>query len=107
MSKEIIFIIKVMHGGGAERVISLLSHAAAEKGYNVSLLLTHQNKKEAVLHGIDRRINVISLPDEISNKKRLEKSKRFLIHINDFTAHGLGLILIVGHQQHSCISHKA
>lgn len=71
MSKEIIFIIKVMHGGGAERVISLLSHAAAEKGYNVSLLLTHQNKKEAALHGIDRRINVISLPDEISNKKRL------------------------------------
>lgn len=69
MNKEIIFIIKVMQGGGAERVISLLSHAATEKEYRVSLLLTHQNKKDALLHGIDDKINVISLPDEISNQK--------------------------------------
>ena len=69
MNKEIIFIIKVMHGGGAERVISLLSHAAAEKGNKVSLILTHQSKAEAVLRDIDERINIISLPDEISNTK--------------------------------------
>lgn len=69
MNKEIIFIIKVMLGGGAERVVTLLSNAATEKGYKVSLILTHQNKKNAVLHGINSKINVISLPDEISNQK--------------------------------------
>ena len=69
MNREIIFIIKVMLGGGAERVVSLLSRASSEKGHKVSLILTHQNKKDAVLHCIDERINVISLPDEISNQK--------------------------------------
>ncbi len=68
MNKEIIFIIKVMLGGGAERVVSLLSRAAAEKGYKVSLILTHQNKNDAMLHGIDDRIQVISLPDEVEKK---------------------------------------
>ncbi len=67
MNKEIIFIIKLMLGGGAERVVTLLSRAAAEKGYTVSLILTHQNKKDAVLNNVDSRIKVISLPDEISN----------------------------------------
>lgn len=69
MKKEIVFIIKLMLGGGAERVVTLLSNVAAEKGYKVSLILTHQNKKDASLHGIDNRINVISLPDEISPQK--------------------------------------
>lgn len=69
MNKEVIFIIKVMLGGGAERVVSLLSHASAEKGYKISLILTHQSKKDAVLHGIDDRINIISIPDETSNKQ--------------------------------------
>ena len=69
MNKEIIFIIKLMHGGGAERVVTLLSNSATEKGYKVSLVLTHQNKKDAVFQGVDSKINVISLPDEISNQK--------------------------------------
>lgn len=58
-----------MLGGGAERVVTLLSNAAIEKGYKVSLMLTHQNKKDAVLHGIDSKTNVIFLSDEISNQK--------------------------------------
>lgn len=69
MNKEIVFLIKVMQGGGAERVVSLLSRAAAEKGNCVSLVLTHQNKTDAVLKDIDSRINVISLPDETENQK--------------------------------------
>ncbi len=69
MKKEIIFIIKLMLGGGAERVVTLLSNAALKKGYKVSLILTHQKKDEAVLHGIDNKINVISLPDETATQK--------------------------------------
>ena len=69
MSKEIVFLIKVMQGGGAERVISLLSRSAVECGNKVSLIITHQNKTEAVLNNIDSRIKVISLPDEISGEE--------------------------------------
>lgn len=69
MNKEIIFIINSMRGGGAERVITLLCNAATKKGYNVSLILTYQSKKDAVFHAIDNRIDIISLADEISNQK--------------------------------------
>lgn len=69
MKKEIIFIIKLMLGGGAERVVTLLSNAASKKGYKVSLILTHQKKNEAVLHSIDNKINIISLPDETAKRK--------------------------------------
>lgn len=68
MSKEIIFLIKVMYGGGAERVISLLSSAAVKNENKVSLIITHQSKKDAVLKDINERIKVISVPDEVSNQ---------------------------------------
>lgn len=67
MKKEIFFIIKVMLGGGAERVISLLSRAAADKGYSVTVILTHQSKKDAVLHDGMNGIEIVSLPDETEN----------------------------------------
>lgn len=68
MSKEIIFLIKVLQGGGAERVISLLSSAAVKNENKVSLIITHQSKKDAVLKDINERIKVISVPDEVSNQ---------------------------------------
>lgn len=79
MPKELIFVIKVMNGGGAERVVSLLSRAAAEKGNCVSLVLTHQSKTDAVLRDIDSRINVISLPDETKQKVSSLASKLLML----------------------------
>ena len=79
MNKEIVFVIKVMLGGGAERVISLLSRAAVRNGSKVSLILTHQNKADAVLKDIDGRINVISLPDETKNQKKSSFSSELLM----------------------------
>ena len=63
MNKQIVFLIKVMNGGGAERVVSLLSKAFAEQGKQVTLILTHQPLGEADLTNVDERISVISLPD--------------------------------------------
>ncbi len=71
MKKEIVFIIKVMLGGGAERVISLLSRAAADSGNSVTVILTHQSKKDAVLHNGMEGIGIVSLPDEIENTNAL------------------------------------
>ena len=65
--KEITFLIKVMNGGGAERVVSLLIKAMVQKGYKVDLILTHQYKKEADLKDLDNKVNVLSLEDEIIN----------------------------------------
>ncbi|MBR3819608.1 MAG: glycosyltransferase [Clostridia bacterium] len=79
MPKKLIFVMKVMNGGGAERVISLLSRAAAQKGNCVSLVLTHQNKNDAVLKDIDSRINVISLPDETENQKVSSLASKLLM----------------------------
>ncbi len=67
--KEIVFLIKVMSGGGAERVVSLLSSAVAKKGFKTSLILTHQSKKDAVLNDINPDIKIISLLDETENLK--------------------------------------
>lgn len=79
MNKEIVFLIKVMQGGGAERVISLLSRSAVENGNSVTLILTHQSKADAILRDIDSRIDVISLPDETKNQKESSLSAKLLM----------------------------
>lgn len=68
--KEITFLIKVMNGGGAERVVSLLSQAMVQQGYDVNLILTHQKKEDASLQEIGNEINVISLDDELLIKQK-------------------------------------
>lgn len=68
-----------MNGGGAERVVSLLSNAAARNGSKVSLILTHQSKADAVLRDIDGRINVISLRDETENQKNSSFASKLLM----------------------------
>ena len=65
-NEEIIFLIKVMNGGGAERVISLLANHFVVKGYNVSLLITHQKLKQADLRRLDNSVHVMTLEDELT-----------------------------------------
>lgn len=69
--KEITFLIKVMNGGGAERVISILSEALVLKAYKVNLILTHQRLEEADLRNVHEKINVISLEDEVKTGNRM------------------------------------
>ncbi len=69
MQKKLVFVMKVMNGGGAERVISLLTSAAVKRGYDVTLLVTHQEKQDSVLRDIDSGVRVISLPDETRKQK--------------------------------------
>lgn len=68
-NKELVFLIKVMSGGGAERVISVLSKALIEKGYSATLIITHQSLQEAKLNDLDTRVRVISLEDELKRDK--------------------------------------
>lgn len=64
-AKDVTFVIKLMHGGGAERVVSVLSRALLEKGYTVRLILTHQSLQNAYLQGVDERVSVHSIEDDI------------------------------------------
>ncbi len=79
MQKEMIFVMKLMNGGGAERVISLLVNATSQKGFNVKLIITHQSKKDAILSDIDSRVEVISLHDEIENYDYSEIAQKFVM----------------------------
>lgn len=62
-------LIKVMNGGGAERVISLLANFLLEQDWNVTLLLTHQKLKDADLTRLNKGVRVISLEDEVPLQK--------------------------------------
>ena len=66
LEKGITFLIKVMNGGGAERVTSLICSAMLRRGADVTLILTHQKLEDAVLKDVDPLIQVISLEDSIA-----------------------------------------
>ena len=74
MGKQITLLIKQMVGGGAERVISLLSNSFAERGYNTALIITHQSLKDADLANIQKHVHTISLEDEITRESKRLKS---------------------------------
>lgn len=71
MKKELIFVISCMSGGGAERVASLLSSNAVNRGYDVTLMITGQTMSEAEISDIDKNIKVISVPDSISSNAKM------------------------------------
>ncbi len=82
MQKELIFVMKLMNGGGAERVISLLVNSAVARGFNVKLIITHQSIKDAILRDVDTEVEVISLPDEIENFEYSETAQKLVMLIS-------------------------
>ena len=65
LNKKVIFVIKCMTGGGAERVLSLIASAVAEKDIDVKILLTHQKLAEADIRDVETKngIEIISVSD--------------------------------------------
>ena len=77
MNKQVTLLIKQMVGGGAERVISLLSNSLFEKGINVTLIVTHQPFDEADLHSVNNNVKVVFLEEELN--RSFDKLKKVLI----------------------------
>lgn len=77
--KEIVFLIKVMCGGGAERVITLLSNATVQQGYDVTFIITHQKIEDAVISNINPKVKILSLPNENKNTKSYLFIKKIII----------------------------
>ncbi len=67
MQKSITFIIGSMIGGGAERVISVISDMYAEDGYKVNLIIFRKTDKQ---YFINPKINCIYLSENESAIKR-------------------------------------
>lgn len=65
LNKKVIFVIKCMTGGGAERVLSLIASVVAEKDIDVKILLTHQKLAEADIRDVETKngIEIISVSD--------------------------------------------
>ena len=81
-----------MVGGGAERVVSLLSNSFTDRGYCVTLIITHQPYSDAQLNMINSGVKVIALEDEITQsfacKKKLKMFKtRFIGKVNRTLLH--------------------
>ena len=75
--KSIVFLIQSMSGGGAERVISLLSNELVDRSYDVTLIITHQSLKSANISGISNSIRLISLEDKArESSKGCSQTKR-------------------------------
>lgn len=62
MKKKVAFIIQSLYGGGAERVVSVLSNALVENGVSVSLILYQRKEKEYLL---DPRVQIEELPPQV------------------------------------------
>lgn len=76
--KNVTFLIAVMNGGGAERVISVLSSALVERGYAVTVFITRQSLEIAKTNGFHPKVKIISLEDEITRKYKVTKWLKML-----------------------------
>ena len=58
--KEILFVVPTLTGGGAERVVSILSNALVNRGYKVNLLLNVRCNNE---YFIDPKVKVYTISE--------------------------------------------
>ena len=61
--KSIVFLIKCMSGGGAERVVTILSNHLVFLGYDVTVILTHQSLSKAQCQELSSEVKVLPLED--------------------------------------------
>lgn len=79
--KHVLFAIGSLHGGGAERVVSVWSSALAEKGYKVSVLVYSRLENE---YPISEKVNVCTIAksekecNELSMIQRLKLFRKSL-----------------------------
>jgi len=66
--KRLMFVSSKISGGGAERVVSVLSSALADLGYHVDLVLYERKKDE---YPISEKVNIFLLPKNEKNENRI------------------------------------
>lgn len=66
---HIIFFVSSMHGGGAERVAALLCNRWAERGHNVTLVVTYSGRGKCV-YPLDARVKLVYLADIVGTTRK-------------------------------------
>ena len=69
MKKNIMMVMPVMKGGGAERVAAQLMNEFHRKGHNVRFLLTSSRSDEVIRTDLNDEIPLILLQEEIVHNK--------------------------------------
>ena len=64
MSKQVLMVISMMKGGGAERVASLLMNEFHKNGYEIEFVLTSSSSNEVVRTDLIEEIPLVLLQDE-------------------------------------------
>lgn len=63
--KEVMFVLPIMHGGGAERVAAQIMNKLNERGYDTRFILTSAKKNEVVRSDLNERTELILLTEEM------------------------------------------
>ena len=66
---HIIFFVSSMHGSGAERVAALLCNPWAERGHNVTLVVTYSGRGQCV-YPLDKRVKLVYLADIVGTTRK-------------------------------------
>ena len=77
--KQLMFVMPVMKGGGAEKVAALLLNEFNKNGYECELILTNSERNEIIDRGLDSKIDVTVLCEHFTKSCSLKIIKiRFL-----------------------------
>lgn len=71
--KQLIFVMPVMKGGGAEKVATLLLNEFNKNGYECEFVLTNSDRNEIVNRGLDSGIKITVLRELFSKNGILKK----------------------------------
>ena len=71
--KQLIFVMPVMKGGGAEKVAALLLNEFNKNGYECEFVLTNSDRNEVVDRGLDSDIRLTVLRKKFSKNRFFKK----------------------------------
>lgn len=79
--KQLIFVMPVMKGGGAEKVAALLLNEFNKNGYECEFVLTNSDRNEIVNRGLDSEIKITVLREMFSKSGAFKKLSLILFRL--------------------------
>lgn len=73
--KEAMFVLPVMHGGGAERVAALIANEMHTRGIKVTFVLTSDTEKQVIRTDLSADIPLITVPDLLDEESIIGKTR--------------------------------
>ena len=71
--KQLMFIMPVMKGGGAEKVAALLLNEFNKNGYECELVLTNSGRDEVIDRGLSPEVTLTVLREEFAKSNIFKK----------------------------------